>query len=438
MNERQWINTFAEWAAASRPRFSDQALWQARLCLIDTLACLYAGSNAHQTQKILNAIRAMQQQGSIYAVNQSSPLSLAAAAMVNGVAAHAIDFDDHELHASTHPSAVLVSALLAMVELNEIPLDRILKAYLVGYEAIIQIGNTLGYGHYLDGWHATSTIGPIAAAATCSHFLGHNADQLGNAMAIASSQSAGLQAQFGTDMKPVHAGLAARAGVEACFLAQAGIRSNLDLFEAPRGFFSRYGDKNVATRFPWPPGQAMDIAPVTRKLWPCCGYTHRAIEAALKLSTRLGKNKPQSISIRIAEPYWLPVQNAAPGNPLQARFSLAYSVACALANGEIDTQSFTEESIQDPKTQELLARTTIDTYPAPEGLEDISPEAPETVSLRLDDGGELSETINVIRGSPDRPLSEDEILTKLSNSGAPPGIAEAVINPATQVLNIQC
>ena len=112
MNERQWLSAFAEWATGSRLRFSDQALWQARICLIDTLACIHAGSNTQQTQKILNALEMMHQQGSKFAVNQTPPLSLAAAAMVNGVAAHAIDFDDQELHASTHPSAVLISALL--------------------------------------------------------------------------------------------------------------------------------------------------------------------------------------------------------------------------------------------------------------------------------------------------------------------------------------
>jgi len=357
--------------------------------------------------------------------------------MVNGIAAHAIDYDDHELHASTHPSAVLVSALLAMVELKQIPLDRILDAYLVGYEAIVQLGSILGYEHYLDGWHATSTVGPLAAAAACSNFMGHDADQLGNSMAIASSQAAGLQAQFGTDMKAVHAGLAARAGVEACYFAAAGIRSNPGLFEAPRGFFRRYGRKTIATTVSWSPGQAMDMAPVTRKLWPCCGYTHRAIEAALKLSTLLGRNKPLSINIRIAEPYWLPVQNTAPANSAQARFSLAYCVASALATGKINSRSFSKESIQCPETQALLTRTRIDTYPAPEGLQDISPEAPETVCVRLGDGSELSETVDIIHGSPARPLSEDEILTKLGDAGSAPRIGETILDPATQVLNIQ-
>lgn len=435
--QRKWISAFAGWATDNKPGFSDQALRQARLCLIDTLACIYSGSKAQQTQKILNALETMQQEGSTYAVDQSQPLSLAAAATINGIAAHALDFDDQELHASTHPSAVLVSALLAMVELKRIPLDRFLNAYLVGYEALIQLGSALGYEHYLQGWHATSTIGPVAAAAACSHFLGHDADRLANAMAIASSQSAGLQAQFGTDMKAVHAGQAARAGVEACYFAQAGIRSNPDLFEAPRGFLGRYGGKTVATPDSWPPGQAMELAPVSRKLWPCCGYTHRAIEAALELSTRLDGNKPCSIEIRIAEPYWLPVQNAAPANPEQARFSLAYCVASALANGKLDSRSFNENTIQCPETRALLARTKIDAYPAPEGLQDISPEAPDTVSLQLDDGSELSETIGIIRGSPARPLSENEILTKLSDSGVASRVGEMILNPATQVLNIQ-
>ena len=437
MMQRKWISDFARWATDSKPGFSDQALQQARLCLIDTLACIYVGSKSEQVQKILNALEAMQQQGSMYAVNQSRPLSLVAAAMINGIAAHAIDFDDQELHASTHPSAVLVSALLAMVELNQIPLDRFLRAYLVGYEAIIQIGNSLGYDHYLEGWHATSTIGPFAAAAACSHFLGHNADQLGNSMAIASSQAAGLQSQFGTDMKAVHAGLAARAGTEACFLARAGIRSNLDLFEAPRGFFECYGGRAVATPSSCPPGQAMDMAPVARKLWPCCGYTHRAIEAALKLSSRVDGNKLRSITIRIAEPYSFPVQNIAPTSSAQARFSLAYCVASTLATGRLDTRSFSEESIQCPKTQTLLSRIRIDTYPPPEALADISPEAPETVSLRLENGSELSETIGIIRGCSARPLSEDEILAKLSDSGVPPRVGEMILDPATQILNIQ-
>ena len=216
------IKSFGEWAANPDLTFTDTALHQARLSFIDTLACMIAAKDDPLVRQVANAMENAGARGQAGTVVTGVRLSAPAAALVNGAAAHAMDFDDYEILASTHPSAVIVPALLAISDVRTSSLRSLLAAYLVGYEAIICLGRMLdGYEHYLAGWHATSTIGPIGAAAAVAKLIGVDGESAANALSIAMSTSAGIKVQFGTGIKPVHAGFAARAGVEAALLAES-------------------------------------------------------------------------------------------------------------------------------------------------------------------------------------------------------------------------
>ena len=189
-----FLRQLADWAAAPGLRMPGAVLDEARLALLDTLACLYAGGDQPQTRRTLAAMRAAGADGAVRTI-AGDGLSASAAALVNGVAAHALDYDDYEVPGSTHPSAPILGALLALAEIGEQPMNTLLDAWVVGYEAICRFGEALGYGHYMAGWHSTSTIGALGATAAGARFRGLPPAVFTSAMSLATSMAAGLKVQ---------------------------------------------------------------------------------------------------------------------------------------------------------------------------------------------------------------------------------------------------
>ena len=185
------VTEFAEWAASSKRDFPDPAIRQARLSFLDTFACMTAGRNEPVVRAAADAMLGGGASGPVGTIVEGVSLSAPAAATVNGAAAHALDFDDYEIPASTHPSAVLVPALLAISDLRPVSIGDLATAYLVGYEAIVRVGRALGgYRHYLAGWHATSTVGPVGAAAAVAKLIRLDSVRFANALSLSMSTSA--------------------------------------------------------------------------------------------------------------------------------------------------------------------------------------------------------------------------------------------------------
>ena len=142
-----------------------------------------------------------------------------------------MDFDDYDLASVSHPSAVLVPALIALGEERCASGSEILDAYIVGLEVIARVGMAVNMSHYALGWHATATIGAIGAAAACARIMNLNAEEIANAISLATSMASGYKSQFGTMAKPVHAGLAAKSGVIAAAMGAAGITASSDTLD---------------------------------------------------------------------------------------------------------------------------------------------------------------------------------------------------------------
>ncbi|MDH3668737.1 MAG: MmgE/PrpD family protein [Paracoccaceae bacterium] len=422
----------ADWAT-SLPPLGAAAERESRLSLIDTIAVMLAGRDEPQVARARDAIFAAGMSGPSRALVADGALQASAAALPNGTSAHALDYDDYERFGSTHPGAVLVGALLAVAEERWVTLGQVIHAHAVGYEAICRLGQALGYGHYEKGWHATATLGPIGGAAAVVHLIGLPEGQMVSAMSLAASMAAGMKRQFGSDAKAVHAGLAARASVEAAMLAAAGIEARPDVIEGSYGFLALYGAADA-------PGTAAPAAELgapligtegpMRKPWPCCAYTHRAIEAAEALAARpgFGASAVKRAVLRIPEPYLRVAGFTDPTDPNEARFSAGYCVAAALLDGRITPESFRTESVARPEAQAMLARVELDPYPLAVGLGDISPEAPDTVTLTMADGSEQAETVAHVFGGPGRPMTEEAIIEKFTMAGGDVGVALNLLN----------
>jgi 2-methylcitrate dehydratase PrpD len=417
-----FCRTFASWATgATNP---DNLREEARLALLDTFGCVVAGWDEPQTKAALRAFAA--------------DSTATAEALILGTAAHALDFDDYEVPGSTHPSAPILGSLLGLARVRPVKFSELLDAYVAGFEAIVRLGEWMRYDHYNAGWHATSTLGTVGAAAASARLLGLDAPTFANALAISASLAGGLKVQFGTDAKALHAGFAARAGVEAAQLAAAGAEASQAVFERRFGFAAVHHGASadpggVLASIGHPVGIAQHA--IQRKPWPSCAYTHRVIDAALAVRPRLPDQAQwASIIIRMPEPFFRVSGFLQPENANEARFSATYTTAAALLDGVVGPESFRPGAWHRPDILALLSRVNVDAYDPGPGLDDMSPNHPDTVAVRLTDGRFVSETVSHVMGGPDRPMTLPDLRAKFALCGGDSKTADLILSAPANTL----
>lgn len=349
-------------------RASDAALqtaparMAAQEAIADTFACMIAG----QTDRAVRAVRAGLTRGGTdgghCTIIGGGKAPAPVAAMINGTAAHALDFDDNFSPALSHASAVLVPALLAAGELHSSTGSDLVRAYLVGLEAQALVGQGVQRHHYTAGWHATSTVGMIGTAAGVAALLGLKRPGMVQAMSLGVSMAAGVKGQFGTLAKPFHAGMAARNAVEAALFAAEGLTGRRDILEAPQGFGALFNGGHP-TRWEIVGGQhIIETEGLAPKLHPCCGSTHYAIDMLMDLRRKHGFSAADVASIhvvvRLANYRNLPYSD--PQNEMEARFSMQYCLARALTQPALGLADFTPEAIKDPAIRSLLPLTSME------------------------------------------------------------------------------
>src|SRR5512144_3149045 len=232
----------AEFVAKSRPEdCPEAALHAARRAVLDCLGVMLAGS-VEPAARILQ--RVAQAEGGLpvaTVVGTGRRTGAVWAALCNGTAAHALDFDDTNFALMGHPSAPVLSAALAAGELALADGLAVLHAFLLGFEVETTLAEVINPAHYEHRWHATCTLGTLGAAAAAARLLELDGTQARHALAVAASQSSGLKENFGTMTKPFHAGHAARSGVLSPPMAREGWTASEHALEGPQGFFSVLG-----------------------------------------------------------------------------------------------------------------------------------------------------------------------------------------------------
>jgi len=387
------------------------ALAVAKATLLDTLAVALAARSERVVSAVTGFIADETREGpcTIWAtLGRAGP---ARAALANGTAAHALDFDDVCWAMNAHPSAVLWPTVLAVAESVGASGAAALLGYVAGFEAEAEIGALLGRSHYAAGFHPTSTIGTLGAAVSAGKILGLDEPSLLRAIGIACSEAAGSRMNFGTDTKPLHAGLAAQAGVTAALLAARGVTAREDGIEAPMGLVALYaGEGKGAVRRR---ELALLDPGVELKPYPSCRFTHRVIDAVLALRERRGTRDLTALACSVDPFAERIVIYPRPRNGLEAKFSMQYCAAVAWLDGWPTLAAFADDRASAPDVQHLLARVVV---------EPGSPEA-ETVTARYRDGSTDSETVRVAKGSPSHPLTDAERLAKVRACAArAPGV----------------
>lgn len=338
------------------------------------------------------------------------------AALVNGVAAHALDYDDVGLQG--HPSAVLVPALLAEGEQLGSSGAALISAYIVGYEIWAELIARDAGLHHLKGWHPTAIFGTIAAAGAVAALRRLDAGRAQHALGLAASMAAGLTANFGSMAKPFHAGQAAAHGIDAVDLAQLGMTSAPDVLEHPKGFLNAISPEGQVKLSPLPADFGVEpklaTLGLTVKKYPMCFATHRVLDAALDLvrAHDVHPEQIESMQAVVGPAQASMLRNARPSNALEAKFSLQFAVASAVVARACGLSELDDDFVRRPDVQglfSLLDIQTVDTYHPTEPTLSVS----DRLVLRLRDGRVLdSGEVYAARGDATSPLGEEELTAK--------------------------
>ena len=361
----------------------------AQQCLLDYVACTLAGSREELADILLAEAR--EQGGTPVAtvIGHNDRLPPLSAALVNGAASHALDFDDVNLAMTGHPTVVLASALFPFAEERGSSGQDLVTAFVAGYELQCRLGLALAPGHYNTlGFHATGTLGSFGAAAACAHLLRLDAERFAAALGIAGTQAAGLKSMFGTMCKPLHAGKAAYHGLLAARLARRGFTARADIIECAQGFARTHSPDFHPERALAEPPRGFHILNNLFKYHAACYMTHAPIEAARRLREQHGL-QPQQVKrarLRLDETCERICNIQAPRTGLEAKFSLRLTTAMALAGVETGRlASYSEAIAADPTLVSLRDRIECEFVPG-------TPNTFADLELELDDGRRLSTT----------------------------------------------
>lgn len=391
---------------------------EAALRVLDLYSVAVGASEDPLVRRAAESFLIRGDQGQSHVWGWKETYSLSTAAMLNGMLAHTLELDDVHSASKTHGSASLIPAAWACAEYLGKSGKEFLTAVVCGYETVSRIGMAFGVAaHRNRGWHATATCGVFGCAAACAKLLGLAEDPILWALGMAGTQSSGVWAFLGDgcNCKVLHTGRAAVNGMDAAFLAQAGMTGPEHILDAEDGglltAMSDGGDIRCVSRGL---GETWEILNMDRKPYPCCRSTHPAIDCAMILREQVRAEEIESISV---DTYLVGYKQCAvsegclhPKTMLDAKFSTPYAVAAAFICGKVTMEEFTEEAVLRLEVQELLEKVWVTpaerftaAYPGHWGC---------AMTVVKKDGGVLQAEVKDPSGSIFRPLTPEQVMDK--------------------------
>ena len=354
----------AEFVAGLRPAdLPPRAIEAARIGMVDCVGVMIAGASEEPVAIVSAMVPTSRENDAAPAIPSGRLLSAPDAALVNGTAAHVLDYDDVAL--AGHPSAVLTPAILAEGWTLDVSGEDALAAYVAGYELWAQLDD-LEPGHLHErGFHPTAVMGTLAVAAACARLHRLDTDRTQHAIAIAASLASGLVANFGTMTKSLHAGRSAQSGILAARLAAQGFTGAPDALEHRTGFLRSHSPSGT----PSLDGEGFDLGRnwrsvdlgVNVKRYPTCYATHRSIDAMLGLVERhdLKAEDVREIRVHTGTTQKLMLRNAAPQTGLEAKFSMEFAMASALVARRVGLAELTDGFVLRPDVQDAFGKVPV-------------------------------------------------------------------------------
>ncbi len=407
------VATMADFVASAA--VNANARERAATAFKDTCGVMLAGA-VEQAARVVQSMAGDEGSGNCRIVGTSLTTSPGLAALANGVSAHSLDYDDMCFVSLAHPSCALVPAILAAGERVHAKPTALLDAYVVGFEIECRLGNVMNPRHYHQrGWHCTSSIGTVGAAAAAARVLGLDPHAVQHALGIAASAACGVKENIGSMVKPLHAGMAARNAVMAAQLAQRGFTSSPQAIDGPQGYLaamdSEHATLDIAVADLGIRWEILDTG-VTVKLYPSCAATHPPLDALIELKRREGFTAGQIQAIAAEVDSMTPrlLIHPDPKTALEAKFSMPFCAAAAMVYPRVGIDTFDIAQIRNAEVQSLMPLVTLR---ANEAFDQAAPLSQARVTVRLRDGRVFSQASDGARGYPGR-LTEEELAAKFA------------------------
>ena len=415
----------------ARTRYRDipeDVVQLARGFILDGLGVALAGSTDECSRIVQRQIRQAGGRRDCSILGTSLMAPAPKAALANGVAAHAMDYDDTQLSTSkeavygllTHPTTPVLAAILAVGEKQRISGQELVLAYVLGVEVECRIADAINPRHYQSGFHSTATMGGLGAAMAVGKLLGSTEEQLLRSLGIAASMASGLRENFGTMTKPLHAGRAAENGVNAALLAHSGFTAATNILEARRGFFSAmaggFDESKINGRLGSP--YFMKEPGVSIKPYPSGSLSHPAQDLILDLVRQhdLGTADIDRIDVGTNSNVPNALIYPTPKTALEGKFSIPFCMAIAVLERKAGIAQFQDRKVRDKKVIELMKRVTLS---VDDELEKLGyDQVRSRIRVTLKNGQVIEGRYDVARGHPEKPLSWAEIGEKFRDCAA--------------------
>jgi 2-methylcitrate dehydratase PrpD len=360
-------------------------------------------------------------------IGQGLKVSAPDAALANGVIAHALDYDDCGVKIG-HPSVLVLPAVLSLGEHLGASGQDLLTAYLLGLEVEGKLALHADFKLMQARLNHQTWYGSIGAAAACAKLLRLDVAKTRMALGIAGNFACGLSANHGSMAGAMAAGNACHNGVIAALMAQEGVTANPDVIEAKNGFYDtlvgpgHYDAERMAEGLGDP--FYIESPGIGLKMYPSCYHTHRALDGVFQLlgEHRLSDKDIAAVDVGTSERAMRVLAFSEPATPYQAKFSMPHCIAAAVVDHQVTLETFTDHKFEDRNIVAARKKVHLSFPDVPiwPGLADVGPDTEfvgNPVTIRTTDGRSYSARVDIPRGDPALPLTDDELLTKYRECG---------------------
>lgn len=395
---------------------------KSKYCLLDGIGVMLAASATNAGSMIANFVRDFGDKKESSVIGFNIKTACRSAALANGTFSEVLEIQDGERYAGLHPSGPIISAALAIGEKEKSTGKDLIAAITAGYDVMIRIGASIHPSHYLRGFIPTGTCGTFGAAAVASKLLGSDLEGIASALGIAGFYSpiCNVESFIGYTIKPTHSGYAAQTGILAAQLAKYGYTASHAAIERPRGFCYATSNSPRIERITDKLGVKFEIMEVYFKPFTGCRHTHSAIEATLNLIRDYGIKHTdlENILVRTHKVAASDAgQQTSPASSfVDCEFSIPYLIAAAIIDGEVGPDQVDEERIRDPKIHEIARKVKVIEDNELTNLYPDKTAANVQIITKL--GKKYSFRVDVPKGDPRRPLTEEELKLKFRKLAA--------------------
>ena len=407
-----------------RKPIPERVLARARRSILDYLAVTCAGAEFQRAKLEKYFDFARPEHGEFKAIGTGEELALKEAVFLNGLNAHALDFDDGTNSGIIHLGSPIFSLLLPLAQRYGTSLDELLRAAVMGYEASYTMAVSIQPAHKAMGYHATGTCGTLGAVIAASYMLGFDSEERFQAFACACVAASGMLKVLddGSELKPYNVAKTSLLALTALQLAKAGFKGHHDPLGG-RGFLKMMTGRDDVEIKPLLLGGTYAIEKSYTKPYASCRYTHPAVEAAIDLRGRVNPDAIEEIVVRTYDLAVSGHDHTEIHGSYNAKMSIPYSTAVALIYGRAGLQEFSEQTVNDEKVLALTRRVRVE---ADKSFSDVFPAIQAAELTIKTENGEISKRVDFPKGEPENPMTDEEFRARYDALMDYGGIAASV------------